>query len=160
MNEHTDDFISVLSQQDFALNGKKILQVPWRCHAAAKRVLRGTWPGGARANGNDSGRYFLALCEERSFTRAARRCGVSQPSLTLAIKRLEQSLGGPLFYRGRANTRLTELGILVRREFVRIDRSVANVKHKATKFSAARSITHHRNTMEAFMRAHQSSLLL
>src|SRR5262245_20974853 len=30
-------------------------------------------------------RYFLALCEERSFTRAAKRCGVSQPSLTNAI---------------------------------------------------------------------------
>jgi Bacterial regulatory helix-turn-helix protein, lysR family len=30
-------------------------------------------------------RYFLALCEERSFTRTARRCGISQPSLTGAI---------------------------------------------------------------------------
>src|SRR5215467_12635247 len=35
-------------------------------------------------------RYFLALCEERSFTRAAKRCGVSQPSLTNAIMVLEQ----------------------------------------------------------------------
>jgi LysR family transcriptional regulator, hydrogen peroxide-inducible genes activator len=30
-------------------------------------------------------RYFLALCKERSFTHAAKRCGVSQPSLTNAI---------------------------------------------------------------------------
>jgi transposase-like protein len=29
-------------------------------------------------------RYFLALCEERSFTRAGRQCGISQPSLTNA----------------------------------------------------------------------------
>src|SRR5262249_6971938 len=43
--------------------------------------------------------YFLALCEERSFTRAARQCGISQPSLTNAIIRLEQELGGPLFER-------------------------------------------------------------
>jgi DNA-binding transcriptional LysR family regulator len=33
-------------------------------------------------------RYFLALCDERRFTRAARRCGVAQPSLTRAIKKL------------------------------------------------------------------------
>ena len=39
-------------------------------------------------------RYFLALCEERSFTRAASGCGISQPSLTNAILRLEQELGG------------------------------------------------------------------
>jgi hypothetical protein len=41
-------------------------------------------------------RYFLALCEERGFTRAARQCGISQPSLTNAIIRLEQELGGAL----------------------------------------------------------------
>ena len=39
-------------------------------------------------------RYFLALCEERNFTRAARRCGVSQPSLTNAMIALERELGG------------------------------------------------------------------
>jgi DNA-binding transcriptional LysR family regulator len=54
-------------------------------------------------------RYFLALCEERSFTRAARRCGISQPSLTNAIIRLEQELGGALFQRKRAIV-LTMLG--------------------------------------------------
>jgi LysR family hydrogen peroxide-inducible transcriptional activator len=54
-------------------------------------------------------RYFLALCEERSFTRAARRCGVSQPSLTGAMRRLEQDLGGALFERKPA-VALTVLG--------------------------------------------------
>jgi DNA-binding transcriptional LysR family regulator len=43
-------------------------------------------------------RYFLALCEELNFTRAARRCGVSQPSLTTAISALERDLDGALFH--------------------------------------------------------------
>jgi len=54
-------------------------------------------------------RYFLAVCQERSFTRAARRCGVSQPSLTNAIIRLEQGLGGAVFERKPA-VALTVLG--------------------------------------------------
>ena len=70
-------------------------------------------------------RYFLALCEEQSFTRAAKRCGVSQPSLTNAIQRLEQNLGGPLFHRHRTSTKLTDLGILLRPDLVQSGRSAA-----------------------------------
>ena len=44
-------------------------------------------------------RYFVAVCEERSFTRAALRIGVSQPSMTNGINALEAELGGPLFVR-------------------------------------------------------------
>ena len=99
-------------------------------------------------------RYFLALCEERNFTRAAKRCGVSQPSLTNAIKRLEQELGGSLFDRDRVNTRVTDLGILIRSEFVSIDRSAAEAKRKARKFLAARSVKPQPRAMEALVRAH------
>jgi DNA-binding transcriptional LysR family regulator len=53
--------------------------------------------------------YFLTLCEELSFTRAARRCGVAQPSLTTAIGALERELGGALFHRKPAIA-LTGLG--------------------------------------------------
>ena len=55
-------------------------------------------------------RYFLALCGELNFTRAAERCHVAQPSLTRAIKQLEEEMGGALFHRERANTHLSELG--------------------------------------------------
>jgi LysR family transcriptional regulator, hydrogen peroxide-inducible genes activator len=57
--------------------------------------------------------YFIALCEELNFTCAARRCGVSQPSLTTAIRALERELGGALFQRKPAIA-LTGLGRMVR----------------------------------------------
>src|SRR5215831_15485976 len=58
-------------------------------------------------------RYFLAVADELNFTRAATKCNVSQPSLTRAIKLLEEELGGALFHRERANTHLSELGRMV-----------------------------------------------
>ena len=45
-------------------------------------------------------RYFLALFEKRHFGRAAKQCRIAQPSMTKAIKRLEQQIGGRLFVRG------------------------------------------------------------
>jgi DNA-binding transcriptional LysR family regulator len=49
--------------------------------------------------------YFLALIEERQFTRAAALCGVSQSGLSAAIRALEEDLGTRLFER---NTRYVE----------------------------------------------------
>jgi LysR family transcriptional regulator, hydrogen peroxide-inducible genes activator len=46
-------------------------------------------------------RYFLALCEEQNFGKAARRCGIAQPSLTKAMHRFERDIGGALFVRNR-----------------------------------------------------------
>jgi len=99
-------------------------------------------------------RYFLALCEERNFTRAAKRCGVSQPSLTNAIKRLEQTLGGPLFHRNRRNIELTELGRVVKPYLKQLNQSAYEAERKAAKVLSAPSITHQPRAMEAFMRAH------
>ena len=55
-------------------------------------------------------RYFLAMVKYLNFTHAAGKLRVAQPTLTRAIKKLEQELGGILFHRERASTHLTELG--------------------------------------------------
>ena len=59
-------------------------------------------------------RYFLAVCDTLNFTRAAAACNVAQPSLTRAIKKLEDELGGDLFQRERNQTHLTGLGRLMK----------------------------------------------
>lgn len=86
-------------------------------------------------------RYFLALCEEKNFTRAARRCGVSQPSLSNAIKRLEQELGGQLFHRRRTNCLLSELGQEVRPHLAKLDQCVSDARKQAVQFLAAPQAT-------------------
>ena len=55
-------------------------------------------------------RYFLALAEHLNFTRAADACGVTQPSLTQAIRKLEAEFGGALIVRERDKSHLTHLG--------------------------------------------------
>ena len=75
-------------------------------------------------------RYFLALCEKRSFTRAAKSCGVSQPSLTNGIKTLEEELGGDLFTR-RPNIAVTRLGSTVRPRLMRIVQDAEKVLEMA-----------------------------
>ncbi|MBM2575470.1 LysR family transcriptional regulator [Jannaschia sp. Os4] len=55
-------------------------------------------------------RYFEALMAQRHFGRAAAVCAVSQPALSMRIKELEETLGGPLFERGPRAVRPTTLG--------------------------------------------------
>jgi len=59
-------------------------------------------------------RYFLAVSDTLNFTRAAEQCHVAQPSLTRAVKKLEDELGGELLRRERSRTHLTELGRTMR----------------------------------------------
>ncbi len=84
-------------------------------------------------------RYFLALCEELNFTRAAERCMVAQSSLTRAIKALETELGGALFHRERANTHLTKLGEQVKPFLEQAYGQVQGASRQAQDFARAQT---------------------
>ncbi|NOU64176.1 LysR family transcriptional regulator [Paenibacillus sp. LMG 31461] len=54
--------------------------------------------------------YFMAVCRELHFTRAAEKMGIAQPSLSQQIKLLEHEIGTPLFDRIGKKTVITEAG--------------------------------------------------
>ena len=78
-------------------------------------------------------RYFLAVCEHRNFTHAASASNVSQPSLTTAIKKLEEELGDALFIRDRAGCRLTPLGKLMQPRLKRVQEEAREAKAEAVR---------------------------
>jgi DNA-binding transcriptional LysR family regulator len=57
--------------------------------------------------------YFVAVAEDRHFTRAAERLHVAQPSVSAQIRQLERTLGSPLFHRARGRVTLTDAGELL-----------------------------------------------
>ena len=75
-------------------------------------------------------RYFLAVCDELNFTRAAKKCGVSQPSLTNAVKRLEREVGGALFVRSTRppHVELTALARKLHPTYVQLDTLLAELR--------------------------------
>ncbi|MGA7526500.1 MAG: LysR family transcriptional regulator [Pseudolabrys sp.] len=97
--------------------------------------------------------YFIALSEEQSFTRPAKRCGVAQPSLTRGIKTLEKEFGARLFERSKSNVRLTQLGLLVRPDFERVSQATTFLAQRITELKAASPSKPSATAMEAPMRA-------
>jgi LysR family hydrogen peroxide-inducible transcriptional activator len=55
-------------------------------------------------------RYIVAVARERHFGRAAEACFVSQPTLSVAVKKLEDELGTPLFERSQSEVTVTPVG--------------------------------------------------
>src|SRR5262245_34522600 len=86
-------------------------------------------------------RYFLAVVDELNFTKAADKCHVAQPSLTRAIKLLEDELGGPLFHRERANTHLSELGRMVHAHLLQVHDEAQRAKQVARDFKKLQKVT-------------------
>jgi LysR family cyn operon transcriptional activator len=59
--------------------------------------------------------YFLAVCEELHFTKAAEKLGISQPTLSQQIRLLEDRVGSPLFQRIGKKIYVTEAGEILRK---------------------------------------------
>ncbi|PID44131.1 MAG: LysR family transcriptional regulator [Proteobacteria bacterium] len=55
-------------------------------------------------------KYIVTLAEEKHFGKAAEKCNVSQPTLSVAVKKLEDELGVALFERGKNQISVTETG--------------------------------------------------
>ena len=80
-------------------------------------------------------RYFLAVAETLNFTRASERSFVSQPALTKAIQRLEETIGGRLFDRTKSSVQLTDLGHAMLPNFRQIFESALQAREQARRLT-------------------------
>ena len=89
-------------------------------------------------------RYFVAVAEERSFTRAAERLHTSQPSLSEQIRNLEDSLGFTLLTRNPRKVELTTVGAAfldeARQVLRQVEYAVARTRSAAEKTRESLSI--------------------
>jgi DNA-binding transcriptional LysR family regulator len=84
-------------------------------------------------------RYFLAVARTLNFTQAAEECHVAQPSLSRAIRNLEEELGGDLFRRERSLSHLTELGKLMLPLLTQAYESALSAKTLASSYKSGTS---------------------
>ena len=75
--------------------------------------------------------YFLNLADTLNFTRASERSFVSQPALTKAIQRLEETVGGRLFDRTKSSVQLTDLGRAMLPTFQQLFNGAQEAKEQA-----------------------------
>ena len=76
-------------------------------------------------------RYIVAVARERHFGRAAEACFVSQPTLSVAIKKLEEELEVKLFERGTAEISVTPVGQAIVRQAQSVLEQAAAIKEIA-----------------------------
>ncbi|HSD00055.1 MAG TPA: hydrogen peroxide-inducible genes activator, partial [Casimicrobiaceae bacterium] len=76
-------------------------------------------------------RYIVAVAQERSFGRAAAKCFVSQPALSVAIQKLEEELGAPLFERGKTEITITPIGARIVEQAQKVLEEAARIREIA-----------------------------
>ena len=76
-------------------------------------------------------RYIVAVARERHFGRAAEACFVSQPTLSVAIKKLEEELDVKIFERGGSEVSVTPLGEAIVRQAQQVIEQAASIKEIA-----------------------------
>src|SRR3954466_15786498 len=81
-------------------------------------------------------RYFQAVAEELSYSRAAKRLRVAQPALSRAVKQLEHSLGAEVLERTRHSVRLRPAGAVLLRESVALLQQVEEIAHRVRRTAA------------------------
>jgi DNA-binding transcriptional LysR family regulator len=81
-------------------------------------------------------RYFQAVAEELSFSRAAKRLHVAQPALSRAIKQLEHNVGADVLERSRHYVRLTPAGAVLLREIAALLQQVEEVVRRVRRTAA------------------------
>lgn len=84
-------------------------------------------------------KYFIAAASVGSFKLAAENSQVAQPSLSKAIKRLEQEIGGALFVRTNRSVTLTPLGKHIYPEAMRILNDCNRLKRQVTEVKGLRN---------------------
>ena len=77
-------------------------------------------------------RYIVAVAQERHFGRAAQRCFVSQPTLSIAIKKLEEELAVSLFDRSSNEIITTDAGERIVAQARRVLEEADLIRHLAT----------------------------
>lgn len=76
-------------------------------------------------------RYIVTLAREQHFGRAAERCFVSQPTLSIAVKKLEEELGIPLFERSKNSVQVTPVGDKIVQQAQRVLEQAETIKDLA-----------------------------
>jgi len=75
-------------------------------------------------------RYFAEVADRGSFTAAARALHISQPSLSVAVKKLEEALGATLLHRSRQGVSLTRAGEILLEHVRQADRTLEAAKEE------------------------------